>query len=310
MKFSAEKDKKNLCIIVRSCGERTTELCESLIKKSIHRDNLVYVIKDFPFLKVLKIGYKKALQANCKWTIFIDGNVLPFSDSISLLCDFADQMDEKQSVIQGLVFKKFFNLALPSGNKLYRTSCMEKLIDLVETQNIEACPETLAITKLSLHYGYDPINTVPIFFGLHDYEQYYYDIYRKAFNFSRGIEKFLPYLTSFWRTKKDDLEFKIALTGLADGIKNYDIGLDKLNSNSILMKEGFKLLKLQEKERLIDNDFFSNLTRSILETNHEINSFELTMMESMHALNNVRTKNELFQIAVKNTLSSDHKDLS
>ena len=75
--------------------------------------------------------------------------------------------------------------------------------------------------------------------------------------------------------------------------------------NSIILKEGFNRLKLQEKERLIDYKFFSSLTQNILKKNHEINSFELKMMESMHTLNDIRTNYELFQIAIKNKLSSD-----
>ena len=60
---------------------------------------------------------------------------------------------------------------------------------------------------------------------IHEMVHYLQDMNEMKFACSREMEKILPYLITFWRTKKDDIEFKEAITGIAEGIKNYIISL-------------------------------------------------------------------------------------
>jgi len=60
-----------------------------------------------PFTKTLLLGFEFGIATNCKWTVFVDADVLPFENGFFNLCRYAEQMSEKRAVIQGLIFDKF-----------------------------------------------------------------------------------------------------------------------------------------------------------------------------------------------------------
>ena len=65
-------------------------------------------------------------------------------------------------------------------------------------------------------------------FGVHDYEQFYRDIYRKAFVHANKHQIWLPRLVSRWKKfANNDDDYQIALRGLYDGLISLaDIKID------------------------------------------------------------------------------------
>jgi hypothetical protein len=105
-----------------------------------------------------------------------------------------------------------------AGNYLFSTKILSRMIGEIkpyEKENIR--PESTIIRKLQ-HQGY-VYKKVNQFIGLHDFEQHYHDIARKAFTHAQKHTAYLGELVTYWKhASKNDRDFEVALFGLSKGI--------------------------------------------------------------------------------------------
>lgn len=201
--------------IVRSVGERTEQACRYLLSQQIPEENIV-TINEVPFSAAVAKTFKVGIERGLPWTLCIDADVLVKQGAVSELLAAAEQLEEESFGLQGLILCKFFGGLRGAGNRLYRTSLLPQALDCIP-QEETIRPETDTVRAMEAK-GY-PWKLVEVTVGLHDYEQYYKDIYRKCFTQAHKHHYLMKNLFQpLWtRQAKEDPDYQVALWGLRAG---------------------------------------------------------------------------------------------
>lgn len=211
--------KKFVFVVVRSVGERTTEACIDSIKMQGFDSEDIEIVSEHPFSSALRSSLEAGLKKGKPWTLIIDADVILSPGSIKNLLQSAEAKDGKVCEVQGLVFDKFFNCFRAAGNHMYRTSLIKEVLSCVSHDGKLIRPETYAL-ELMTALGY-PWYNLPTIVGVHDFEQWNEDIFRKFYLQShKNIPQALR-LVELWRDKSDfDDDFRVGIEGFCFGLKH------------------------------------------------------------------------------------------
>lgn len=246
-------------MIVRSANERTVDLCYKLIAEQGCNENIFFT-SETPFSAALKKSYEIGISEGRPWTFCVDADVLLRPNSIQLLLNFAKVQEQHIFEVQGLIYDKFYDGPRQAGNHLYRTSLLPKAVKLIPEEGVDIRPEKYVLQEMKkLGYPNEKINHV---LGLHDFEQYYEDIYRKSFIHAHKHLNFAQRMVTVWKKKMEmDKDFKVALNAFSEGIRNTEeIFVDK---NQSLYIEKFTELNIEEKKPIDDNFDLSTIENEI-----------------------------------------------
>ena len=210
----------DVAVIIRSCGERTVEACEAIAAGQAGAEN-VTVIQEVPFERALRRCFEIGIERSRKWTITNDADVLLKSEAIDQLVLAAERSPARLFQVQGWILDKFFGGPRLGGPRAYRTSLLYEAISLLPSIGDSLRPETETINRMQ-ERGYSS-SELEMVLGLHDYEQYFRDVYRKAMVYSRKNEGAIAYLAGLWRTSAaSDPDFQVALQGLCAGLTSLE----------------------------------------------------------------------------------------
>lgn len=242
----------NTTFIIRSVGERTEQLCKKLLLEQGVSEEDLFIVREVPFSASLRKSYQIGIKHAKKWTFCLDADVLLRKKAIENLLEFAKPYDESVCEIQGLVLDKFFSGPRQAGNRLYRTSLLKKVIKHIPEEGISIRPETYTLQQMSKK-GY-PHVVVPYILGLHDDEQFNYDIYRKSFVQAVKHLDRADLLVTHWKKNMDkDNDYRVALKAYSDSIQNTEEVY--INSDQDLYKRKFEQSGFKEKKELNTDKF-------------------------------------------------------
>ena len=256
---------EKLTVIIRSVGERTEKLCYELTLAQNVSPESIFVVRESPFSKAMQASFQIGLERECPWTFCIDADVLLQPGSIEKMLRIAEVQEKNVCEIQGYILDKFFGGPRTAGNHLYRTSHLEKVIKNIPTDGTDIRPEYYTLQTMK-NQGY-PWVVVPYLVGIHDFEQYYRDIFRKCFVQAHKHQAFTDLFLSIWRTgATHDLDYRMALTGFAKGIEYYD-NVSINSKDKIYETYKLELAKwdIHEKEELLAHNFTPNQVKSIID---------------------------------------------
>jgi hypothetical protein len=210
-----EAVQNNVTVILRHVGERTKDLSYRLLTEQVPATNIV-VISESPFSRAVQKSFELGIEVGRPWTLCIDADVLLRRNSVSMLFNWALGADSNIFQLQVSVFDKIFGGPRQAGVRLYRSSLLPKAVGCIPADGVSLRPETFVRDQMaSLGYLTMCKNATV---GLHDFEQYYRDIYRKAFIHAHKHHSSLSYLESLWqRLAHQDPDYQVALWGLRDG---------------------------------------------------------------------------------------------
>jgi hypothetical protein len=205
----------DITAIIRSAGERTTDFCHQLLRKQVAVDNIV-VIDERPFTRALQRSFEIGIAHGQSWTLCVDADMLLRRASVQTLLTWAQAADARTFQVQGDLFDKLLGKPRQAGPRLYRTALLPQALSLIPPDRTALRPETVVtrrMTALGHAYLYQCFTL-----GLHDFEQYYRDIYRKAFVHGHKHNSPEWDLESLWqRLANQDPDYQIALWGLREG---------------------------------------------------------------------------------------------
>jgi hypothetical protein len=215
----------DVTVVIRSSGERTEAACRGLLSEQVPAENIV-VVSNAPFAAALADSFRAGIERNLPWTLCVDGDVLVRADAVSRLLDFADDLPPEACEVQGLVLDKLFGVRRPAGNHLYRTCWLSKALGLIPRAGHSLRPEHYTLNKMA-QAGH-PWVEIPLVVGLHDFEQYHRDIFRKCYVHSRKFDDQMHLLAQYWRRMAStDNDYRTALWGFAAGIADTsDVQID------------------------------------------------------------------------------------
>lgn len=154
------------------------------------------------------------------WTIEIDADILLRPEGILQLLQTASQRPGNSFFHFGMVFDKLTNSFRSAGNKILRTKHLPVAMELLPEIIDEVRPDTF-IRKEMAKKGYHYYRDVCLI-GIHDFEQHYFDLFRKGY--LQGVknrdklEKFINNWPEGWQNDADYL----ALTGGMTLGKNHE----------------------------------------------------------------------------------------
>jgi hypothetical protein len=250
----------NCLVIIRSVGERTEQLCKKLILEQGVPEEQVAIIRESPFTESLRKSFQIGLERGFKWTVCVDADVLLRPNSITDMLEEFENHPENVCEIQGYILDKFFGGPREGGIHVYRTKLLDKILThLPQYHAIRPESTTLKIMSSS---GY-PFIKIPYLVGLHDFEQYYRDIFRKCFVQAHKHLYVSELLLSIFRENMArDHDFKIALDGFVAGLYyNDEVRIDV---NQDIYEESFSKLKIQEKDNLTADKYNLNMIETII----------------------------------------------
>lgn len=232
-------------IIVRCCGERTENKCIRLAE----RQGEVHVVRDFPFGKTIRNSYKLAIELNQKWIPMIDADVLLIDGTLEKAIAELNMISQPVFCLDGKTKDKIMMKKRRAGIHVYRTSLLKKAMMFIDNSHIK--PET-NVRKKMIALGY-PTHQSGIIFGLHDYEQYYQDLWRKAVCQTQklaGMIKRKPKLLKIWKRKAlSDPDYLVIYHAHLYGKRLKEkLVIDARKTYSA--KSGINMLKLREKGEL------------------------------------------------------------
>jgi hypothetical protein len=151
--------------------------------------------------------------------------------------------------IEGLIHDKLLGGYRPAGHRIYRTAHLPAALEALPAPGTELRPEFETLQRLERR-GF-PSAQCDVVFGIHDYEQYYRDLYRKAFVHAQKHPYWLSGRVAQWRKLAEtDPDFAVATRGFLDGFQSRKRAVIDAGQYVTRADEGVHDLGLEEKPEL------------------------------------------------------------
>jgi len=200
--------------VVRTTSERTLSLCCALLADQVPDKNTV-VIQEAPACNMVRRTHEIGLERNLPWTLAVDADVLLREHAVRTLVQAGEQTDDNVFLVYCRLVDKFVSGPRIVGVQLFRTSLCETALKHLPDDTVLR-PDSHVKEAMRLA-GY-PYRVQDDVLGLHDYEQYFRDIFRKGFLHAKKHKLMIPVFESLWsRLAAQDPDYQVALWGLKTG---------------------------------------------------------------------------------------------
>ncbi len=231
--------------VVRVADERTSKACISTLEMQMPKEN-IHIVQEVPFEVALRKCYEIGAKSNVKWMLTIDADILLLPGSIEKLLNEAEKMPEHYVQIEGRIFDKVFGSYRQAGHRIYRTSLLPLALELVPADGEQVRPEYTTLQRLGKR-GH-PSRRVGVVAGIHDFEQSYTALYRKAYvHGTKHADHANELLKRCKQSAPADPDYRVILQGFCDG----SIPSDKVSIDARKFKDRAKraleYLELEEK---------------------------------------------------------------
>jgi hypothetical protein len=157
--------------------------------------------------------------------------------------------------LEGRVLDKITGRYRQAGHRIYRTELLPLALKQIPAPGSKIQPEYFTVQEMG-RLGH-PFRHVGCVTGLHDFEQSYCDLYRKALVHSRKMSSLVGALIQRCAERlHEDPDFRVILKGLWDGLTMNDpLKIDRRIFYD-RASEALRVLGMEEKGRIEDEDHF------------------------------------------------------
>lgn len=252
----------NVLVVVRSAHERTEHLSASLAREQVPEEHVV-VIHERPFSQAVRRSFEIGLDFGLDWTLCLDADILIRKGALRALVSRMESLGGSFFELDALLLDKL--LGRPrTGMHLYRTSLFSRALQYVDASADHIRPESFVKRQMK-EQGFPHDDFQETILGLHDYEQYYYDIYRKAIVHAHKSARSMSYVIAMWqRLARLDMDYRVALWGYRAGsIFEGKITIDRFyfpREIDVLLQ----LLGVEEKGMLDESEWFPDRVDKVI----------------------------------------------
>ena len=194
----------NVVTVIRTNGERTAAVCERLVREQADE---VHVIAIKPFTAAVIRCFEIGLESGADWLMTVDADVLVRPGAVRELWAYMHRMRPAVCHYQGTILDKLSMSERVAGPRMWRVSALEQLLPLVE----DAIRVESNVLQRAKKLGWRSELLSEFNAGVHDYEQYYRDLYRKAKVHSIKFASWGQAIVPKWR--RGDLDLQAAYAG-------------------------------------------------------------------------------------------------
>jgi len=243
----------DIVLVVRSSDERTVEFSTKQLSNQFPKGN-IQLVREQPFEVALRKCYEIGHQSRAKWLITLDADIFVLPGALQKLVAIAEEMPDYYFQTQGRIFDKIFGNYRPAGSRVYRVSLLGSAIKNMPEVGSEIRPETATLKRMSA-LGH-PSRLVGLVTGIHDYEQFYCDLYRKAFVHGQKHSYLAgDLLKRCLKNTKKDSDFIVIWKGFCDGISSAEKATIDANRFGVEANAAINALGLIEKPAFEVNKF-------------------------------------------------------
>lgn len=238
-------------VVLRSAKERSAPLAEKAISLQTGR---YAVIEEHPFSNALKKMFSIGEEQPEKYLLAVDADVVLHPGSLEKIVEIAEEHLKKSPELFFLdffVMDKFRGKCC-SGCHLYVNRYSNDLLSHLVSDVDDTRPENHLVLDFAKTHAlvHEKSHFVV---GLHDFEQYYRDLYAKYFRRAQRRKheaEMLIHILEERKTyySKDDQDFTVALKGLHDGIHSSVSNQPLFDAQ--LYRKIEEILPLREKDAL------------------------------------------------------------
>jgi hypothetical protein len=181
--------------VIRTNGERTAAACEWYAKRLFAN---VQPIRVAPFAEAVRECFRIGIASRADWLVTIDADLLVLDGALNLL-RVAKRTTGWQ--VLGRVRDRLYGGIRRGGVRVYRVATLDRVLPLVRDDAIRPEGDLAGIVP-----GVEMVETVT---ALHDYEQWYADLYRKG---AAHRIKHPNWNVERWR-KSEDRDLRVAYAG-------------------------------------------------------------------------------------------------
>jgi hypothetical protein len=269
----------DMIAVIRCAGERTVDTCRMLLEEQVPPSQ-VFVAGEYPFEATLRRTYEIGLESNARWLMSLDADVLLRRGGVACLLAEAERMPRHAFQIEGLVFDKLTGTLRRAGQRIYRVELLPHALDLIPGEGMEIRPEMATLEKMEAE-GF-PSLRAGVALGVHDFEQFYRDLYRKAFLHAHKHVIWLSPFVERWRTgATTDVDFVVALRGLADGLSSPKTSGVDARAYAARASAALDQLGLTEKRPLQADEWGSAKVDELLSTAPATDPDQVSEVETM-----------------------------
>src|SRR5690554_700217 len=234
-----DKKKQPLTFIIRASGEATVKNLKAQLKRQISCNDVIITLDDeVSFEEKLRQGYDLAIKIDSDVSVFIDGDILLRSNAVERIRKIAQRLEGSDFGFGLKLWDKFYDRPKFRGLHIYRTNLLSDALKFIPKQGERLRPESYVKDRMK-ESGNLWRNDLSFYVaGLHDFYQKPQDIYYKFLVRSKRSTDDIQELKSTFKSMPTNLDYKMALKGLADGEQLDEVLNDKyLYSSQELMLE-------------------------------------------------------------------------
>ena len=184
--------KNSILTVIRSLGERTTNLCLQLAASQVPEENIV-VINEAPFSQAVRKTFECGIERGMPWTLALDADILLNYNSFDFLVRTAEEEDKNIFEVQGCILDKLFVSPRTGGPHLFRTMYLEKALEpstkssfttVVDTKKLDEYARLAGLNKIRIwsEFMFTPNDNIRIGPDTERWEQIILDLEMKHYD--------------------------------------------------------------------------------------------------------------------------------
>lgn len=241
----------DVTVVIRAAGERTADLCLQLVRDQLPADQ-VTLIRERPFARALEVGIVIAKDAGRPWAVLLDADVLLRSDAMARIRETLVGSPGGFYMINFALLDRTFG-GPAFGVHAYNTALFDRALEFIGEARDDQRPETRLYRELGRRGFATRLNSTVV--GLHDYEQYHKDLYRKMFVRAMKYEARVPFMRKILGDQYlHDSEARAMMWGLLDGmvhrLEGHRVGLLDVSVYEEHARQALTLAGVEEKPPL------------------------------------------------------------
>ena len=206
---------RDVLVIVRTVGERTTDACLRIVRDQVPARN-VRVLTVRPFAMSVVQGLRTAAREQPAWVFTLDADTLLVPDGVARLRRLCDLAESSVFHVKGLVLCRVYGAVQPRGFHAFRGSMLEEALTHLDAVHDTTRPETAVVRRMEA--AGHPSRFFAEVLGIHDYEQRLADLFlklRSRAGRAGDVDRLRNRLAALADLHED---FRVCLWGLEDGL--------------------------------------------------------------------------------------------
>lgn len=276
-------------VVIRYAGERTLDVCRNIICEEIP-ENQCFIVEEYPFLNAVKETFRIGIKENRKYTAAIDADVFIRKHALRKLTMISEFFPRNLFELEGRIWDKMFMGPRGGGIHFYKTEHLHAALKCSNDYEDNHRPESFVIRQMRLK-GYIHHRS-RLVVGLHDFEQYYRDYFRKGISHIRKATKRANHYMSLWeRMAAEDGDFKALVEGIKYRGNSTALAITDVRDISSQSEAIVAEIGLLEKRKLDAIDWNASLVSDMIRDMKIAPEYELIAISERKGRNDLMKEN-------------------